>query len=110
MPSYSIPDQWPTDPVLIEFLPEFVDQWRSDLAEPFSAMLERHNVEELNRLGHTIKGSFLQFSFKELSVVGKEIMLDAQTENWDALAEKVNTLKRILDAMKQRLLTESARE
>lgn len=110
MNSYSVPDKWPTDPILAEFLPEFVDQWRSDLAEPFDAMMLRHNVEELNRLGHTIKGSFLQFGFSDLSGIGKEIMADAKAESWDALLSKVNVLRDILDAMKQRLLTDSATE
>jgi len=104
MHSYSIPDQWPTDPVLVEFLPEFVEQWLLDLGEPFITMLERHNVEELNRLGHTIKGSFLQFGFKDLSVLGKEIMVDAQAEDWTALVDKVALLKSILNEMKQRLI------
>lgn len=110
MHSYSVPDQWPTDPVLVEFLPEFVEQWLVDLHEPFDAMFERHNVEELNRLGHTIKGSFLQFGFKDLSLLGKEIMHEAQAENWDGLLEKINALKLILDGMKQRLANDSSPE
>ncbi|MDZ4746237.1 MAG: Hpt domain-containing protein [bacterium] len=100
-------NQWPTDPVLVEFLPEFVDQWLSDLGEPYNEMLERHNVEELNRLGHTIKGSFLQFGFKDLSVTGKELMLDAQSENWIAYNAKVNVLKETLHGMKNRLNAKS---
>ena len=110
MHSYSVPDQWPTDPVLVEFLPEFVEQWLTDLGEPFDALFERHNVDELNRLGHTIKGSFLQFGFSDLSVLGKEIMLEAQSENWSGLLEKITALKRILNLMKQRLAKDSSPE
>lgn len=110
MISYSVPDQWPTDPVLVEFLPEFVEQWIAELDKPFDEMLERHNVEELNRLGHTIKGSFLQFGFRDLSALGKEIMLDAQAENWDGLLAKINVLKRILKEMKHRLANNTSPE
>lgn len=110
MLSNSNSEHWPTDPVLVELLPEFVELWLADLGEPFVAMLERNNVEELNRLGHTIKGSFLQFGFKDLSVLGKEIMLDAQAENWDRLLEKVNDLKHTLVEMRKRLLKDSTPE
>lgn len=110
MHSYSVPDQWPSDPVLVEFLPEFVEQWVVDLDKPFDQMLDRHNVEELNRLGHTIKGSFLQFGFKDLSALGKEIMVAAQAEDWDGVLERVNVLKHILSEMKHRLAKDSSPE
>ena len=100
---YNVPDHLPTDPVLADLVPEFLEQWEKDLTVTFTDMQQRKDVEELRRFGHTIKGSFLQFGFRDLASIGKEIMTDAENGDWQGAADKVNGILGVVRTLSKRL-------
>lgn len=99
---YSVPESAPADPILREFYPEFVGRWLADLTAQWPEIVERNDVEELYRFGHTIKGSFQQFGLKELSGIGKDIMTASSDNDWTTASFYVNGLTRILQVLQQR--------
>ena len=101
--SYDVPEVIPTDPVLEDLIPEFIEQWQKDLTVTWSDVKERRDMEEFKRFGHTIKGSFLQFGFSDLSAVGKQIMVDAENGDWDEAGARVLGIYNVLAVLKQRL-------
>ena len=100
---YDVPDHLPTDPVLADLVPEFLEQWERDLTVTFSGIQERQDVEELRRFGHTIKGSFLQFGFRDLAGIGKVIMADAESNDWEGAAVKVNGILEVVRTLRERI-------
>ncbi len=74
--------QLPSDPVLRELLPEFLHGWQHELQRVLEAA-QAHNEAELYRLGHTLKGTSLQFGLTELAELGIELMECARTHAWD---------------------------
>ncbi len=99
-PVYQIPTSGPTDPILQELLPEFLDAWIKDLSITWSEIRLRGDVQEFHRFGHTIKGSFIQFGFRDLSGVGKQIMEDADHGNWDLASSRVAALLNVVNTMR----------
>jgi len=102
---FAVPESVPADPVLREFYPEFVERWLSDLTEQWPEIVTRNDVEELYRVGHTIKGSFLQFGLKELAEIGKRIMAASADNDWSTASYYVDGLAEILRVLHQRNLT-----
>lgn len=82
---YKVPTSLPSDPVLAEFIPEFAAMWIIELDDALANPFESSEYDRLYRLGHTIKGSFLQFGFPELSPGGVEIMEFAKAGQYDAI-------------------------
>ncbi len=103
IPTYTIPDTLPTDPVLADLVPEFIEQWLTDCSVTWPQIRHNGNVDDFRRFGHTIKGSFLQFGFRELSTVGKDIMHDADSEDWDAADARITGIANVLAEVKRRL-------
>ncbi|GBD07165.1 hypothetical protein HRbin21_00981 [bacterium HR21] len=77
--------QLPDDPVLRELLPEFLQTWQHDAVRILEAA-QSHNEAELYRLGHTLKGTCLQFGLTELAELGIQLMECARTRAWDEVA------------------------
>ncbi len=100
---YRVPTSISSDPVLREFFPEFVTQWLHDLTVVWPDIEVRHEKEELYRFGHTIKGSFLQFGLRDLSAVGKDIMADAEREDWASARQCVEGLRVVMSTLKDEL-------
>jgi HPt (histidine-containing phosphotransfer) domain-containing protein len=74
--------QLPEDPLLRELLPEFLQTWQADASRILEAAQE-HNEAELYRLGHTLKGTCLQFGLTELAELGIQLMECARHHYWD---------------------------
>jgi chemotaxis protein histidine kinase CheA len=71
----------PSDPFILELLPEFVDSWIQDL-DKFYVYKENNQVDELYRMAHTIKGSCYQFGINDLGDMGIELMSYAKIPDW----------------------------
>ena len=99
-PVYQIPTAGPADPILQELLPEFLDAWIKDLSTTWADICARGDVQELHRFGHTIKGSFIQFGFRDLSGVGKEIMEDADRAHWSQASARIAALLLVVNTMR----------
>ncbi|MFC2131401.1 Hpt domain-containing protein [Bacteroidota bacterium] len=90
----------PDDPIILELMPEFIDTWIQDINTQMPSILESRNKDDLYRLGHTIKGSCLQFGFDDLAKYGYRIMDYSKEENWDKAAEMEPILKQIFSDLK----------
>ncbi len=103
VPKIQLPDILPTDPVLADLLPDFARLWLRDLDGAVERCRMDNDAESLHRLGHTIKGSFLQFGFTELSAVGVQIMNAALAKDWEGAQAHVTALRSVLEQLQQRL-------
>jgi HPt (histidine-containing phosphotransfer) domain-containing protein len=81
-----MPMTLPDDPIILELLPEFVDDWIIQLDRDFHSILERKSEQELYRLGHTLKGSCLQFGLQEPAQLGIQLMGLSKEQKWDEAA------------------------
>lgn len=100
--------QLPDDPVLLELLPEFLQTWQHDAVRIIEAA-QSHNEAELYRLGHTLKGTCLQFGLTELAELGIQLMECARTRAWDAVGPLYEQILSGLRVVEQ-LLTNSAQK
>jgi len=82
----------PEDPFVRELLPEFVDTWIQDINSQFDDLIKNQNSDELYRLGHTVKGSCLQFGLDDIAAFGIELMGYAKANDW----QKAEPMKSIL--------------
>ena len=103
LPTYTVPETLPTDPVLADLVPEFLAQWVNDLTVTWQDLRQQGDLDGFRRFGHTIKGSFLQFGFKELSAVGKEIMHDADDQDWDTAQDRIHGILAVLVELQKRI-------
>lgn len=82
----------PTDPFVLELLPEFIDTWIQDVEEQYPDLLNTKKSDELYRFGHTLKGSCFQFGLDDIAHLGIELMGYAKDSNWEmaaAMEEKI---------------------
>lgn len=101
--TYQLPETLPTNPILVDLLPDFASQWLHDLTVTWSSLRESNDLEGLRRLGHTIKGSFMQFGFNDLAIVGKEIMVCAENDDWEGASQRVNGLRTAMETLASRV-------
>jgi len=94
--TFEMPSELPSDPVLREFYPEFVQRWLTDFEQQWPAIIGRGDVVELRRFGHTIKGSFLQFGLRDMSQAGTKIMSCSDNNDWKGAGEIVASLRAAL--------------
>jgi len=71
------------DPYVLELLPEFVDTWLEDISTQLNVLIESNNSDELYRMGHTLKGSCLQFGLESIASLGIELMGYAKEKKWE---------------------------
>jgi len=86
--------QLPDDPFIRELLPEFIDDWIDQIQQNFDEYVQSNNFEDMYRLGHTLKGSCLQFGLDDLAAIGIEIMSFCKEHNMEQVVP-----------MKQKLLS-----
>ena len=71
----------PDDPILMELLPEFIDDWMIEI-ENFNIYESNGQTVELYRMGHTLKGSCYQFGLRDLGDIGLEMMNCSKNSDW----------------------------
>jgi HPt (histidine-containing phosphotransfer) domain-containing protein len=81
-----MPMTLPSDPIVLELLPEFINDWIAQLDREFQPILDAKNEELLYRLGHTLKGSCLQFGLQEPAQLGIQLMGLSKEQKWDEAA------------------------
>ncbi|NQW30681.1 MAG: hypothetical protein HQ472_09235 [Ignavibacteria bacterium] len=101
--TYELPISLPTEQVMVELLPEFVDSWVSDLTVTWTSITKSMDTEELYRFGHTVKGSFMQFGFKDLSKAGAALMSDAANSDWETASKRIQGILEAMYELKKRL-------
>jgi len=91
----------PSDPTILEFYEEFVDQWISDITEQFDGFIETKNATDFYRFAHTLKGSGYQFEIMPLGDAGIELMVLIKGEEWEKIPPYKEKLLAILAEAKQ---------
>jgi HPt (histidine-containing phosphotransfer) domain-containing protein len=87
----------PDDPIILELLPEFVDDWLQQIDERYSSLVESQSTNDMYRLGHTLKGSCFQFGLDDIAQMGIELMDHAKEGRWEeAAALKIPLQKEFL--------------
>ncbi len=77
--------QLPSDPVILELLPEFIDTWIEDINKDFTPLCEAKDKDNFYRMAHTLKGSGFQFGFENVGNMGLEMMQLTKDEKWEEL-------------------------
>jgi HPt (histidine-containing phosphotransfer) domain-containing protein len=72
----------PSDPIILELLPEFLDDWNQQLEANFMAYIRAHDEHEVYRIGHTLKGSCFQFGLDDIAQMGITLMTHARAHDW----------------------------
>lgn len=96
----------PDDPIIIELLPEFVDDWTDNIKSNYPKYLKEKNSQELYRLAHTLKGSCFQFSIDDIAEMGLQTMQYVKNEDWDKIAEMEGKLLTAFDEVNEFLKKE----
>ncbi len=91
------------DPYVLELLPEFVDTWLDDISTQMSVLIESNNGDDLYRMGHTLKGSCLQFGLEKIAALGIELMGYAKERKWEAAKLLESKLLSEFDRIKKEL-------
>jgi hypothetical protein len=73
----------PEDAIILELLPEFVLDWLKQLDAEFYEIIDNKDETRLYRLGHTLKGSCLQFGLEEPAKLGITLMEHSKVHAWD---------------------------
>ncbi len=82
-------------PEVRSLLPSFFASRQADYLRMVSA-LERHNFDEIDQLGHRLKGSGGSFGFPELSTIGELLELAAREADADRCAQALGALEATL--------------
>lgn len=77
--------QIPEDPFIRELLPEFIDDWIDQIHHNFDDLVNTKNFEDMYRMGHTLKGSCLQFGLDEMAAIGIDIMSLCKEKQMDKI-------------------------
>ncbi len=91
------------DPYVLELLPEFVDTWLEDISTQLNVLIESNNSDELYRMGHTLKGSCLQFGLESIASLGIELMGYAKEKKWEQAKLLERKLLNEFDRIKKEL-------
>jgi len=91
------------DPYVLELLPEFVDTWLEDISTQLNVLIESNNSDELYRMGHTLKGSCLQFGLDSIASLGIELMGYAREKKWEQAKLLERKLLNEFDRIKKEL-------
>lgn len=77
----------PTDPFVLELLPEFIDDWLDKIDDEYPTYFSAKDTESMYRFAHTIKGSSYQFGFNELGDIGVKMMAQVKSDDWQGLEQ-----------------------
>jgi HPt (histidine-containing phosphotransfer) domain-containing protein len=90
----------PNDDIILELLPEFVLDWQKQLDAEFYEILDKKDEQRLYRLGHTLKGSCLQFGLEEPAKLGITLMEHSKVQDWEAARAMFQPIRGYFDEAK----------
>jgi len=83
------------DPEIADLIPGFLTNREKDI-EQMESYLEAKNFEEIERLGHSMKGSGAGYGFDGISEIGKSIEVAGKEQNIENIKKGVEDLKNYL--------------
>ncbi|MFQ5649594.1 MAG: Hpt domain-containing protein [bacterium] len=87
------------DTDLEELIPDYLDNRRSDVIQ-IRDLLQQGDLDEIQRLGHSMKGSGGGYGFHEITEIGKNIEEAAVAGNVSRIAEMIEYLSGYLSTVK----------
>lgn len=93
----------PEDPMIRELFPEFIETWLVDISEQFMPAYNSKNTQDIYRIGHTIKGTCLQFGVDEVAQLGISMMAASKEEDWKTIFELYMKIKKEFETAKKEL-------
>jgi len=83
------------DPEIADLIPGFLENREKDI-EQMESYLEAKNFEEIERLGHSMKGSGAGYGFDGISEIGKSIEVAGKEQNIENIKKGLEDLKNYL--------------
>jgi chemotaxis protein histidine kinase CheA len=93
----------PTDPFVLELLPEFIEDWLEKLNTEYVAFYSKKDSEAMYRFAHTIKGSAYQFGFGDLGDLGVKMMAQVKSDDWAGLEQNKELFRKGLEEIRDYL-------
>ncbi|MFQ5750591.1 MAG: Hpt domain-containing protein [bacterium] len=87
------------DADLEDLTPEFLENRQRDIVE-ITRLVEVADFTEIQRLGHSMKGSGGGYGFEEISEIGKDLEEAAKRSDRDSVIKLNNRLAKYLSAVK----------
>ncbi len=87
------------DPEMAPLMPEFLENRRRD-AQSMRALLERGAFDDIQSIGHNMKGTGRSYGVDEISMIGAEIEQTAHRQDTSSLAIALDKLDELLDRIK----------
>ena len=83
------------DPEIADLIPGFLKNREKDI-EQMESYLEAKNFEEIERLGHSMKGSGAGYGFDGVSETGKAIEVAGKEKNIEGIKKGIEDLRSYL--------------
>jgi HPt (histidine-containing phosphotransfer) domain-containing protein len=80
------------DPELADLIPGFLNNRRKDI-ENMESCLDQENFEQIERLGHSMKGSGAGYGFDGVSEIGKDLEIAGKEKNVEDIKKGIEALK-----------------
>lgn len=80
------------DPEIADLIPGFLENRKKDV-EQMETHLETENFEEIERLGHSMKGSGAGYGFAGISEIGEFIEIAGKEKNVEDIKKRIEELK-----------------
>ena len=84
------------DKDLEAIIPQFMENREEDIKK-INKLLEEDNYTEIERIGHSMKGSGGGYGFDKITEIGKEIEEGAIEKDEEKIVNKINELKKYLE-------------
>ncbi|MBI4843770.1 MAG: response regulator [Nitrospirae bacterium] len=86
------------DPDLEELIPDFLDNMRKTV-ERMGILIEKDDMEEIRKTGHSLKGTGGSYGFDEITAIGKEIEEAAKKGDREAIIKLNGRLDKYLSSV-----------
>jgi HPt (histidine-containing phosphotransfer) domain-containing protein len=84
------------DPEIADLIPGFLQNRQKDI-ENIMSYLKEGNFEQIERLGHSMKGSGAGYGFDGISEIGKSIEIAGKGKDVEGIKKGIEDLKDYLD-------------
>lgn len=84
------------DPEIADLIPGFLNNRRKDI-EDMESCLKQENFEQIERLGHGMKGSGAGYGFDGVSEIGKDIEIAGREKDVEGIKKGIEDLRDYLD-------------
>lgn len=84
------------EPEIADLIPGYLHNRQKDI-ESMESYLTTQNFEEIERLGHGMKGSGAGYGFDGISEIGKSIEMAGRDKDIEGIKKGIEDLKKYLD-------------